>query len=120
MGKNGRLRVTAHWTFTGDASVKTPRIRVGPSGNAIYARNTTDSGEIQIVVAELCNRNSESAQLIGTTQTLTGKGGNITVFGSDLTVDTTVPWLVKISGQLADSADTMRLQSYMVEVLNAR
>lgn len=113
MGANGLLRVTSFWTMTGTANTKTPRVKFGGttiSGNASMAATLSQS-VISIV-------NNKTAA----TQTATGLGsatglGNIAATSLSLAIDTTADVTILFTGQLANSADSIALDRYVIEVI---
>lgn len=112
MGPNGRLRVTALWTVPNSANNKTPRIRW--SGNQVYTYTATTTNSVRGQV-EICNRNSASSQVInsaGAAASGFGNGAAVTT----LAINTAANINLQISGQLANSGETITLESYMVEI----
>jgi hypothetical protein len=114
MGNNGRLRITAHWSYTNDASNKITRIRFNGS-QLVSATNTTTAQQRQQI--ELANQNSLSAQIVSIPGAPTGFGTTTTAILTH-TIDTSADRNITITGELADTADTITLQSYVVEILH--
>jgi hypothetical protein len=114
MGANGRLRITALFSYTNSANVKTLRFRFGGVIAAIGTQTTTNIYRAQI---EIANRNSVSSQIVSFAGTGAGWGSN--TFGStSLTVDTDDNAAISITGQLASSGETVTLESYTVELMS--
>lgn len=118
MGANGVLRITATWSMTNSANSKTIRYRLGGIGGSAlrtYGFTTTGSYRESIMIA---NRNSEASQLGGPPGTSVPGGFGLTsgafVTG---TVNTANDQDFVISGQLANSGETITLESYTVELL---
>lgn len=110
MGPNGRVRITSLWSATNNANNKSMRHKFG--GTNYFAQNmSTQQGWRH--ETEIANRNAANSQV----------GNTSNVFGSQAAapntsaVDTTSAVTVLITGQLANSADTVTLESYRVEVL---
>jgi hypothetical protein len=116
MGPNGALRVTAMFSMTNNANNKTPRLRLGGiSGTGFYfvAHASIATIMLQRVIH---NRNSEASQV-------SFPGSSLTSYGTSTSAPTTGTQNTAgaldlvLSGQLADGADTITLESYQVEVL---
>jgi hypothetical protein len=113
MGKNGRLRITASWSFTNNANAKTTRLRFG--GLQAYSQSNTSVAQHRPQI-EIGNRNSLASQVVMIPGSATGFGQSTTATGT-MTIDTSAASSVTITGQLADGADTITLESYIVEVM---
>lgn len=114
LGANGRLRITLSWRFTGTAGAKT--MQVGFGGTTFF---TAASGAATLTAANqivIANRNSTSSQVLGNVATTTSFGDTTTdiVTGS---VDTTASQDLVIQGQLANSGDSIAVESYLIEVI---
>lgn len=112
MGANGRVRITTIWSATNSANTKTMRHKFG-GVNYLAQNMTTQQGWRH--QSDIANRNAVNAQV--------GNGNN--VFGSlsaaanASAVDTSSAVNVVISGQLANGADTITLESYVIELYAA-
>lgn len=120
MGANGRVRVKAVFGFADDGDTTgtwTPRVRFNGVSGTIYAgptlANTTTAYVLEV---DISNRNATNSQ-VGPSNSSTGGWGQNSNPIITSAVDTTAAVDVVISGQLADSGDTMRLESYTVELL---
>jgi hypothetical protein len=111
MGANGRLRITSLWSGTNSANNKTMRHKFG--GTNYFAQNMTTHQSWR-QETEIGNRNATNSQ-IGNSNNSWGSGG---VAPNTSAVDTTVDTTVLLTGQLANAADTLVLESYRVEILN--
>ena len=120
IGNNGILIITAYWTITTSGNNKTVRVRLGAAGAGlsgtaytaiVQTTNTAFKTQCQIV-----NRNSQSAQF--------GDGGN----GSGGWAPAASTWVTSsvatssasqlvLTGQCANSGDTITLESYLVELV---
>lgn len=116
MGANGIIRVTHLWSVTNNANNKTPRVWLnGLSGTAFLSTNLAS---VQTWQGEtiIRNRNSQSSQV--------GHNAGAFPFSSTTgaiataTIDTSVAVDLVLSGILANSADTITLQGYTVELLS--
>lgn len=112
MGKNGRLKVTAHWSYTNNANNKITRIRFGGS-QMVAATNTTTAQ--QRIQAEIGNRNSLSSQIVSIPGLPAGFGTTSTAVLT-ASVDTSADRSITLTTQLADGADSVTLESYSVEI----
>jgi hypothetical protein len=116
IGPNGILKVTALYSFTINANNKTPRIRLGGmSGSGLYSLAIASQGAVAIL-REVQNRNSASSQVFVPFGTTTSYGV-IGAAAGTATQDTTTDLDLVFTGQLANSGDTITLESYTVEVL---
>jgi hypothetical protein len=117
MGANGLLRINTLWSMTSSANVKTPRVRLGgASGTEFYSQTHTTVVTLR-QQTEIMNRNSQASQ-VGF-PTIAGGGGWSTSAQSRTTgaIDTSAETSLVISGQLANSGETLTLEAYNVEVL---
>lgn len=116
MGPNGIVRVTMVWRITNNANAKTGRVRHGGIGGTIFAAQSLASTRTTRTYAQFANVNSEASQKGPSSGISTGWGGS----SADVvtaSIDTTVAQDLVITGQLADGADTLTLESYVVEIL---
>ena len=116
LGGNGGVRVTAIYSFANaTANNKTPRIRFGgTAGTIYYGANFTSASTVRVQL-EVFN--------VGTTNSQKGNPNSVT-FGSSgaavttSNIDTTQDFSIFFRGLLTDATDTIRLESYLVEVLH--
>jgi len=115
LGANGWVLIEATFTVTNNSNTKTVRIKLG--GTTLATANVTTSATLT-VSTWVANRNSQSAQIGGFTA-VSDYGGVGSTSGNIATAaaDTSAESDLTITGQLASSADTLRLQSYMVRVV---
>lgn len=113
MGANGILEIDHVWSSNGDASNKTFTIKVGANfilGSVLASVGVYQGRHI------LSNRNSTSSQVqFRNTQHLfstTAAGLNTT-----FTIDTTADFSILFTATLADSADTVTLDRYMIRLM---
>lgn len=117
LGPNGVLRVTATWSYTNSANTKTPRFRLGGiSGTVMCAPAVTASGSL-IIQRTIHNRNAQNSQV-----TLGSANSNTFVASSGAllatSVDTSVAQDLVLTGQLANSGETITLEAYLVELMH--
>lgn len=109
IGPNGRVRITSLWSGTNSANAKTMRHKFG--GVNYFAQNMT-SQNCWRHENEIGNRNVVNSQI--------GNGNN--AFGSmsvppnSSTVNTDSDVTILFTGQLASVAETVTLESYLVEL----
>lgn len=113
IGTNGKVKFYPLWSNTNNANTKTLRVVLN-SGTTVYtgtAQNSVHNTGLLI----LRNFNSETTQRMssGMTAGLGSTTGSIAA----VTIDTTAAVTVTITGQLANSADTMTLESLFVEIV---
>jgi hypothetical protein len=111
LGKNGRLRITPHWSFTNNANNKTTRVRVG--GSSVFATTLASKAQ-QRVQIDVCNVNSASSQKASVFDTDTGLGSSATAV-TLTTINTASASNIQIKGTLANAADTISMEGYLIE-----
>ena len=115
---NGLLRIIALWSFTGSTNSKTFKFKLG--GTEFYSPSTVTAANISLQSQQIIrNRNSASSQIASGSSTANpGVGfGFFTVAPHIGTVDTSVDQTLIITGQLANAAETITLESVVVEVM---
>lgn len=116
IGANGALRVTSLWSYPNNVNTKTLRVRLGglASTAALIAATATTTAAVEIQ-RTLRNRNSQSAQVCFQASNIAsyGTGSSVTT----MAVDTSISQDLVMTGQLANAADTLKLESFLVEVL---
>lgn len=117
MGANGVLRITSLWSYTNSANTKNLRLRLGGSG--ISGTTLMNSGvtttAVNMLQRTIQNRNAQNAQVAGASVfgNSFGAYANLPVTASE---DTSVDQPIVLSGQLANTGETVTLESYVVEV----
>jgi hypothetical protein len=116
MGANGRIRVTTLWSVTNSANNKTLRVRFGGAAGTAFTNATITTQATHRHQTEWSNRNSASSQAGGPAA---GTGGFGSATGALVTAaqNTANAVDIVISGQLANSGETVTLESYLVELL---
>lgn len=115
MGPNGVLRVTGVITGTNSANNKTWRLRLGGGVGtefASFALTTSGTGVLHRLIS---NRNNAASQ-VSMALNSTNAFGNSTTAPATGAIDTASAQDIVISAQLANSSETVTLESYMVEV----
>ena len=113
MGTDGLLRVTSFWTFTGAGGTRTPRVKFG--GTNVAGNSNASTILSQNIITNVSNKTAS-------TQTATGLGlstgvGAIAATSLALSIDTTADVTILLTGQLANSGDSVTLDRYMIEVV---
>lgn len=119
MGPNGMVRVTTLWTSTGNNGTKDPRVRFGGVSGAAYSpqQHTASASTIsQMAQTRIANRNATNSQVGHVSGAGVGGWGQSSAVTTSA-IDTTAAQDIVISGQLANAADSLTLQSYLVELL---
>lgn len=110
LGKNGRMRITAQFSYTNSANNKIIRVRFG--NTQFYAATLTTTTHTKVIV-DIGNRNSASSQ-VGGSLVAAGVGSSASTMPTG-TVDTTADRNVTLTGQLANTGETVTLETYSVE-----
>lgn len=116
MGLNGWLRVEATFSYTNSANAKTLRVRLGGiSGTSHFARSPTTTAGLRLLWV-IANRGAANSQV----GWQSGSNSFDTTSGAITTsaIDTSAATTLVITGLLANSGETIRLESYAVELLN--
>lgn len=116
----GQVEVEILFTITNNGNNKTIRIRFGPAndltGTAFYAFTTSGTAGLQ-GHARFANR-STNLQVNLVTGASSGYG-TVASPASTMAIDTTAQTFVVIDAQLANAADTVKLESYFVRLIPA-
>ena len=108
LGVNSVLQIEPLWTFSSSANNKTLRIKIG--GTTVYsAVRTTSIKEAPLFV--LANRNSLSQQIKPYDGVYVAAGS---IAPETYTINFSVPVTVEITGQRANSGDSLTLEYYRV------
>ena len=111
MGANGRLRIETDFSISNTASAKTLKLKFG----GVTLMSVSPSlGIFDLFEARVTNRNAADAQR-WTAKRINGSTNSATSAGT-AAVDTTQDVVVEITGQLANAADTVTLESYQVVI----
>lgn len=119
MGVNGRLRITTLWTVTSSANNKIMRVRFGGIGGTVYMQLTQTAIKTVRDQREIANRGSASSQVGADSSFYSAAGwGTATADINTSAVDTTADVDLVITGEKANAGETLRLESYLVELIN--
>ena len=111
IGVNGVLAIQPLWNANNSANSKTLRIKLGATTCYSYGASNLLHQDAYINVR---NIGSESSQK--TTSGMSGgTGGSVNNYNSTST-DTSVDFNIVVTGQLANSADTMAIQAFLITV----
>ena len=113
IGANGKVKFYPLWSNTNNANAKTLRVVLN-SWTIVYTATIVNSVHNSGLLI-LRNFNSETAQRMSSGM-VAGLGSTTGSIAAP-TIDTTVPVTVTVSGQLANSADTMTLEDLFIEVV---
>jgi hypothetical protein len=118
MGPNGRLRISALFSITNNGNTKSCRIRMGGTGingQLILANTGTTTANIR-TQTEVANRGVANSQVNQpTSQQGWGTSSGAIVTGA---VDTDVAFNLYINALHTNAADTIAIESYLVELLS--
>lgn len=112
MGPNGLLRVTAMYSFTNNANNKTAIVK---HGSKTYYQAGTSSANALHIQFEIANRGAHGSQ-IGISTSIINPFGTLTQPLNTASEDTTVDSNILFLGQLANVADTITLEYFLVEL----
>lgn len=114
MGLNGAVHIYTVWTITNSANSKTVRVRFGGAGGTAYAALAATTSTSISDLRRIRNRNSASSQVgafnAGGSVGLGANGNALTTSA----VDTSAAVDIVLSGQLANTGETITLESYEV------
>lgn len=114
LGSNGQLRISTLWSVTSNANNKQLRTRFG--GAQLSSLGITTS--LSVNHAQwIANRGAPNLQVtvFNATQPYGVSASAVQTF----TIDTSVDQVILITGQLANTGDTITLENYLVELLPA-
>jgi hypothetical protein len=112
IGANGVLAIQPLWNANNNANSKTIRIKLGAT--TCYSYGTVNLLH-QDAYINVRNIGSESSQKT-TSGMAGGMGGTVNNYNSTST-DTSADFNIVVTGQLANSADTMAIQAFLITVL---
>lgn len=113
MGLNGALRINTLWSGTASANNKILRVRHG--GTQILGITATTSPVMQHVVI-LRNRGVINSQVMFVNASTSYTAAAVSTAQTS-TINTDVDQILTITGQLANLAELITLEGYIVEVL---
>lgn len=113
IGANGSVEISPMFTVTNNANIKRLRIRLGGTEIANWPITTLDL--IRPLTLIIHNVNSQSSQK-APTASLTGIQAGSGATPATASVNTAVDANITITAELANAADALTLQSYLVRV----
>jgi hypothetical protein len=115
LGANGLLRVNALYTMTNNGNNKIMRVRLGGLSGAAFTAITVTTVADYVLWSWIQNRNAVNSQ-VGK-ESGQGSYGSGTGSVSTGSINTSSAQTLVITGQLGNSADTIQLEAYIVELL---
>lgn len=119
MGKNGVIRWRFKWSHTNTSTSKTIFVRLGPLGttsDTIVMTGSSTGNAAGDMMGEIANRNNTSSQIACTNNALVLGPTSAPFF--ETTVNTTANLFLSFGGFVTDTATTLKLESYFVEILS--
>jgi len=116
MGLNGIIRVTPLFSYTNSANNKTLRVRLGGIGGPAFLSNAATTTLLAQPIVLIRNRGVANSQVGFTAATFSSVGITTGALATG-SVDTSAATTVVISGQLANTGETITLESYLVELI---
>jgi hypothetical protein len=109
---NGALQIDVQFSMTNDANNKTVAVTFG--GQTVISTTNTTAAGVHLVL-RIANRNVTNQQVVWPSPLVTG---TTTSAPTVLTVDTTVAQNLVFVATLGNTADTISVESYSVQVVN--
>lgn len=113
MGPNGFARVTSFWTYTNNANNKIPRVKFG--GTTVTGPTLTTTNSYEDIV-HVKNANNQAVQIFPS-EIQNQVFIPLNAGASAGAVNTANAFDITFTAQLADAADTITLQYYLVEII---
>lgn len=113
LGANGGCRIHTLWTCTNNANNKTMRVRWSGAAGTQMLNTTQTTVAFFRDVREFWNQNATNSQRYHAGSNPYGPGASVP---ATMAVDTTASTTVVITGQKANSGDTLTLNWYAVEL----
>lgn len=114
MSANSVLRITTLWSMTNNANAKTLTWRLGGTSIGASSVPSFASNRHQI---EVRNRNATNSQVVQGGNSAGGWGAS-TSANLILAIDTSVSQNLTLNATLGNTADTITLEGYTIEILN--
>lgn len=108
MGLNGQLRISAYFTITNSANNKTMAIKLGTSTVRSVTRTANANQNFLQLVANRGVANSQFNYIMADA---------VSSVLSNTTEDTAVDKTITFTGTLANTGETITLESYLVELI---
>ena len=113
MGANGYVVIESLWTITNSANNKITRAKFGGT-TMMSATFTTEATYNNLV--RVANRNATNSQVSSTTTVGSGGWGQSTSATNTAAIDTTASVSITLTGQLANTGETITLESYVARL----
>lgn len=116
MGISGGIEIRTVWSVTNSANAKTLRVRFGGGAGTAYVSIGVTTSATVSDIHRIRNRGAANSQV----SSFASAAGSFTTTGGAIvtsSVDTTAAVDVVITGQLANSGETITLESYEVWLL---
>ncbi len=117
MGVNGAVRIWTQWSYTNSGNAKTLRTRFGGIGGTQYMSVApTTTASMRDVPRIIQNRGAANSQVGGV---ISATAGFAPTTGAPVTsaIDTTLAADIVLTGTLANTGETITLESYLVELI---
>lgn len=112
LGDNSHVRISWAASHTNSANNKIYKHKL--NGTQLGGQITRTTSDVENRVEMLANRNSKSSQFLATSWSTTS---GTSASQATATIDTSVGTTYTLTGQLANSGETITLQSILVELL---
>jgi len=112
LGPNGTIMLYTIWSFTSSVNTKTMRIRFNSLAGNILLNTTVTTSATGHYISRSSNLNSQSSQIVFANGTTGGSANPV----SNLAVDTSADTVIYFRGLNGLSSETIKLESYLVEV----
>lgn len=110
---NSQANISSAWSSSGTAGTRTIRFRLGGEAGTIICAASLTAAAVHTMNARLSNRNSVSSQYCRL-ETLINASGTVT--SATDTADMSTDKDIVITAQSTSAADSITLESYLVEV----
>lgn len=115
MGPNGALRVTAQFSHTNSANMKTLNVKLGGVSGRAFVTSQPTTSDGNIYQRTIHNRNAQNAQVSQQHNTGVSYGAGSPRTG---TIDTSAAQDLVFTATLANAGETVTLESYLVELFH--
>lgn len=118
MGANGSIVIHSSWSHTNSANNKNARARIGGISGTVFMNYTDTTTATLTDLRHIANRNATNSQAVSASN-----GGATGGFGASASTlsapaqDTTANFDIVLTGQLANSGETITLESYRAELI---
>lgn len=119
LGTTGGARVYFNISCTNNANVKTVRVRYSGIGGGAYFTRDFASTTGGVGWIELGNRGATNSQIGGSRGLTNANSSFVSNVGTTSVVDTTAATTIVITAQKATAGDTVTLEYYIAERVNA-